>query len=212
MKTNFKSAVIAGCCIVFTAWAGFVYGAEAVEGNRSASIAGEQVGGETVLVAGVPAHTSGKMVEVGQMAPDFKGANAKREDIALSSFKGKKVILNIFPSIDTKVCALSVRQFNAQASGLENTVVLCLSMDLPFAQSRFCAAEGLENVVPLSLFRSPEFVKGYGLQLVDSPMRGLMARAVIVIDEAGRVCYTELVHNISNEPDYEAALKAVRAL
>ena len=106
-------------------------------------------------------------------------------------------------------CALSVRQFNARASKLENTVVLCLSMDLPFAQSRFCTTEGLDNVVPLSLFRSHDFVEGYGLRLVDGPLEGLMARAVIVVDEAGKVRYTQLVKVISDEPDYEAALNAL---
>lgn len=114
-----------------------------------------------------------------------------------------------FPQPDTPTCAMSVRQFNARASELENTVVLCLSMDLPFAQSRFCTTEGLENVVPLSLFRSRDFVEGYGLRLADGPLEGLMARAVVVIGEDGKVRYTQLVKVISDEPDYEAALKAV---
>ena len=122
----------------------------------------------------------------------------------------KRLILNIFPSLDTPTCALSVRQFNARASKLENTVVLCLSMDLPFAQSRFCTTEGLDNVVPLSLFRSRDFVEGYGLRLADGPLEGLMARAVVVIDEDGRVIYTQLVKTISDEPDYEVALKALQ--
>lgn len=118
--------------------------------------------------------------------------------------------MNIFPSLDTPTCALSVRQFNARAAGLTNTVVLCLSMDLPFAQSRFCSTEGLNNVIPLSVFRSHDFMTHYGLQLADGPLEGLMARAVIVVDENGKVCYTQLVKNISHEPDYEAALKAVQ--
>lgn len=162
--------------------------------------------GETVICRGVEAHTSGPMLQVGQIAPDFHAVNAK----SLSDFKGKKVILNIFPSLDTPTCALSVRQFNARAAGLENTVVLCLSMDLPFAQSRFCSTEGLDNVIPLSVFRSRDFVAHYGLQLTDGPLEGLMARAVIVVDESGKVSYTQLVENISHEPDYEAALKAVQ--
>lgn len=167
---------------------------------------------ETVICRGQEAHTSGPMVKVGQQAPDFQATNAEMKEVSLSSFKGKRVILNIFPSLDTPTCALSVRQFNARASELENTVVLCLSMDLPFAQSRFCSTEGLNNVVPLSLFRSHDFLKEYGLQLADGPLRGLMARAVVVIDENGKVCYTQLVSNISNEPDYDAALRAANAL
>lgn len=169
-------------------------------------------GGEAVSIRGKIAHTSGKMVHPGTVAPDFMGVNADMEEVSLSSYKGKRVILNIFPSIDTRVCAMSVRQFNEAASGLDNTVVICLSMDLPYAQSRFCAAEGLANVVTLSMFRSDDFVKSYGLQLVDSPMKGLLARAVIVIDEKGYVRYTELVKEMSNEPNYDAALTAVKAL
>lgn len=167
---------------------------------------------ETVICRGQEAHTSGPMVKVGEQAPDFRATNAELQDVSLSSFKGKRIILNIFPSLDTPTCALSVRQFNARASELENTVVLCLSMDLPFAQSRFCSTEGLNNVVPLSVFRSHDFLKEYGLQLADGPLKGLMARAVIVIDETGKVRYTQLVSNISNEPDYDAALQAVNDL
>lgn len=167
---------------------------------------------ETVICRGQEAHTSGPMVKVGQQAPDFRATNADLQDVSLSSFKGKRIILNIFPSLDTPTCALSVRQFNARASELENTVVLCLSMDLPFAQSRFCSTEGLNNVVPLSVFRSHDFLKEYGLQLADGPLKGLMARAVVVIDENGKVCYKQLVSNISNEPDYDAALRAANAL
>lgn len=166
--------------------------------------------GETVICRGVEAHTSGPMIQVGQEAPDFRAVNAKMEEVSLSDFKGKKLILNIFPSLDTPTCALSVRQFNARAAGLENTVVLCLSMDLPFAQSRFCSTEGLDNVIPLSVFRSHDFVAHYGLRLADGPLEGLMARAVIVVDENGKVNYTQLVENISHEPDYEAALKAAQ--
>ena len=166
--------------------------------------------GETVICRGVEAHTSGPMLQVGQVAPDFHAVNAKMEEVSLSDFKGKKVILNIFPSLDTPTCALSVRQFNARAAGLENTVVLCISMDLPFAQSRFCSTEGLDNVIPLSVFRSRDFVAHYGLQLADGPLEGLMARAVIVVDESGKVSYTQLVENISHEPDYEAALKTAQ--
>lgn len=165
--------------------------------------------GEVVICRGHEAHTSGPMVKVGQEAPDFRAVNTALEEVSLSSYRGKRVILNIFPSLDTPTCALSVRQFNARASELDNTVVLCLSMDLPFAQSRFCTTEGLNNVVPLSLFRSRDFAEGYGLKLADGPLEGLTARAVIVVGEDGKVCYTQLVKVISDEPDYEAALEAL---
>lgn len=165
--------------------------------------------GEKVICRGFEAHISGPMVKVGQSAPDFKAVNADLKEVCLSDFKGKRVILNVFPSLDTPTCGLSVRQFNTKASELDNVVVLCLSMDLPFAQSRFCTTEGLHNVVPLSVFRSQDFMKGYGLRLADGPLEGLMARAVIVVDENGKVVYTQLVDEISKEPDYDAALNAV---
>lgn len=168
--------------------------------------------GETVICRGQESHTSGPMVQIGVDAPDFQATNAEMKEVSLSSFKGKRVILNVFPSLDTPTCAMSVRQFNARASELENTVVLCISMDLPFAQSRFCTVEGLENVIPLSVFRSHDFVQGYGIQLADGPLRGLTARAVIVINENGKVRYTQLVKEVSNEPDYEAALQAANEL
>ena len=136
-------------------------------------------------------------------------SGASQQISKLSDYRGKRVILNIFPSLDTPTCAVSVRQFNARASSLDNTVVLCLSMDLPFAQSRFCSVEGLENVVPLSLFRNHGFFDKYGLQLADGPLEGLAARAVIVVDEQGKIIYTQLVEDISHEPDYDAALKAL---
>lgn len=180
----------------------------AAAGAQASDLQGEK--GETVICREVEAHTSGPMIQVGQEAPNFRAVNAKMEEVSLSDFKGKKVILNIFPSLDTPTCALSVRQFNARAAGLENTVVLCLSMDLPFTQSRFCSTEGLDNVIPLSVFRSHDFVAHYGLRLADGPLEGLMARAVIVVDENGKVNYTQLVENISHEPDYEVALKAAQ--
>lgn len=163
---------------------------------------------ETITVKGMEAHTEGSMPSVGSMAPDFKGTRSDLSDVSLSDFKGKKIILNIFPSLDTPTCAVSVRTFNEKASSLQNTVVLCLSMDLPFAQNRFCTTEGIENVIPLSLFRDNTFAEAYGLKIADSPLRGLMSRAVIVIDETGKIVYTELVNNVSEEPNYDAALKA----
>ena len=163
--------------------------------------------GESIIYKGNTLHTTGKMVKTGRKAPDFHLTQSDLQDVKLSDFKGKKVILNVFPSLDTPTCAVSVREFNEKASGLENTVVLCISMDLPFAQSRFCTTEGLTRVIPLSAFRSQDFTPNYGLQIADGPMKGLLARAVIVVDEKGIVRHIQLVKEISQEPDYEAALE-----
>lgn len=166
--------------------------------------------GETVKLKGNPFHTEGKMVKVGSDAPNFSAVKSDLSEAQLVDFKGKRVILNIFPSLDTPVCAVSVRHFNELASSLENTVVLCLSVDLPFAHSRFCTTEGIENVIPLSLFRSDDFAKSYGLKIADGPMKGLMARSVVVLDENGKVIYTELVDEITSEPNYDAAISALK--
>lgn len=163
----------------------------------------------TITLKGNPIHTSGELPKVGAMAPDFKLTKTDLSDTSLKDFAGKRVILNIFPSIDTGVCAASVRSFNASAEKLENTVVLCVSNDLPFAQSRFCGAEGLKNVMPLSGFRHREFGDTYGLIIKDGPMAGLMSRAVVVIDAQGKIVYEEQVPEIVQEPNYEAALKAL---
>lgn len=186
--------------------------AQSVDGISGASqqiSKNQTMKGETVICRGKEAHTAGKMLAIGKKAPDFKAVNGELAEVSLSDYRGKRVILNIFPSLDTPTCAVSVRQFNARASSLDNTVVLCLSMDLPFAQSRFCSVEGLENVVPLSLFRNHGFFDKYGLQLADGHLEGLAARAVIVVDEQGKIIYTQLVEDISHEPDYDAALKAL---
>lgn len=153
---------------------------------------------------------NGQMPAEGSMAPDFRGVQADLSEVALSEFKGKRVVLNIFPSIDTGVCAMSVRKFNQLASEMENTVVLCISKDLPFAQGRFCAAEGLSNVKTLSAFRCSCFEDGYGLLITDGPMKGLLARAVAVVDQEGKIVYTELVPEITQEPDYDKALAALK--
>ncbi|SUB78716.1 Thiol peroxidase [Porphyromonas macacae] len=155
-------------------------------------------------------NTAGELPQKGSMAPDFKAVKNDLSEIKLSDLKGKRVVINIFPSIDTGVCAASVRRFNKEASELKNTVVLCLSQDLPFAQARFCGAEGLTNVVTVSTFRNPEFNQGYGMLLKDGPMAGLMARSVVVLDEEGKVVYTELVSEVTNEPNYEAALACLK--
>lgn len=158
----------------------------------------------------IPVQTNGELPAVGTQAPDFKLVKGDLSEISLSDFKGKNVILNIFPSIDTGVCAASVRRFNQEANALPNTVVLCVSVDLPFAASRFCAAEGLNNVITASAFRSPEFAKGYGVEMIDGPLKGLLARAVVVIDGSGKVIYEQLVEQITNEPDYKAALSVLK--
>jgi thiol peroxidase len=152
-----------------------------------------------------PVHTSGDLPAVGQTAPAFSLTAADLSDKTLADFAGKRKVLNIFPSVDTGVCAQSVRTFNQRASSLDNAVVLCISADLPFAQARFCGAEGLDNVVNLSTFRS-SFAADYGVALTDSPLRGLTARAVVVLDENDKVLHSELVAEIANEPDYDAAL------
>jgi len=162
-----------------------------------------------VTFKGNAVHTSGDLPQVGDQAPDFTLTTGDLSQKSLKDFQGKKVILNIFPSIDTGTCAMSVRQFNEKASGLDNTVVLCISKDLPFAQSRFCAAEGLENVVTLSDFKDDNFNKAYGVKFSDGPLEGLLSRSVVVIDENGKVKYTEQVAETADEPNYEAALSNI---
>lgn len=164
--------------------------------------------GTAVSMRGDIIHTVGVLPQPGQKAPQFTLADNKLNDVSLSDYQGKNVILNIFPSIDTKTCAASVRAFNERAASLENTVVLCISKDLPFAQSRFCGAEGIENVETLSDFRS-DFGQIYGVQLAEGGIRGLLSRAVVVIDPEGKVLYTEQVSEIADEPDYEAAIAAL---
>jgi len=160
-------------------------------------------------LAGNPVTLLGEIPQVGDLAPDFEMVKGDLSTARLSDFQGKRVVLNVFPSMDTEVCAASVRRFNKEASSLENTVVLCISKDLPFAQARFCSTNGLENVVPLSAFRCEEFDAMYGLLITSLPMDGLLARAVIVVDEEGVVKYTELVPDIVQEPNYAAALEAL---
>mgnify|MGYP003583633989 FL=1 len=163
----------------------------------------------TVTLGGNPVHTNATLPAVGSVAPQFQLVGNDLSDVSLQDFKGQRVILNIFPSIDTATCATSVRTFNKMANDLENTKVLCISRDLPFAQKRFCGSEGLENVVNLSDFRDGSFGDDYGLTLTDSALKGLHARAIVVVDENGVVSHTELVSEIANEPNYEAALKAL---
>lgn len=157
---------------------------------------------------GNPVHTNGDLPAVGASAPDFTVTGKDLADISLGDFAGRRLVLNIFPSIDTGVCAMSVRKFNELAAGLENTTVLCVSADLPFAMGRFCGAEGIENVLVGSTFRS-SFASDYGVQTVDGPLAGLCARSVVVVDADGTVTYTELVPETTQEPDYDAAVASL---
>lgn len=163
----------------------------------------------TVLMGGKPVHTYSKLPAVNKQAPQFSLTGVDMKDQTLESYKGKYLILNIFPSVDTGVCSASVRHFNEDAASLPNTVVLCISKDLPFAQKRFCGAEGIKNVVMLSDFRS-DFGKTYGVEITDSAMRGLLSRAVVVIDPSGKIIYEEQVDDMGHEPNYEAAIKSVK--
>jgi thiol peroxidase len=163
----------------------------------------------SITLGGNPIHTSGELPKVGTKLADFKLVKNDLSLASLGDFAGSKLILNIFPSIDTGTCATSVRKFNESASQLENTKVMCISRDLPFAQKRFCGAEGLENVVNLSDFKDGSFGKSNGLEIVDGVLAGLHSRAIIVVDEKGTVVYTEQVPEIANEPNYEAALASL---
>lgn len=162
-----------------------------------------------ITLKGNPFKTVGKLPKIGKKAPKFSLIAADLSKTKLKDFKGSKVILNIFPSLDTGTCAASVRKFNEEASKLENTKVLCISRDLPFAQARFCGAEGLDNVITLSDFASGKFGKAYGLTIKNGPLANLHSRAIVIVNEQGEVTYTEQVPEIVDEPNYEAALKAL---
>lgn len=163
----------------------------------------------TVTLKGNAINTIGNLPENQSKAQNIELVKTDLSALNFSDYLGKKVVLNIFPSVDTGVCAQSVRTFNKDLSSLENTVVICISKDLPFAQNRFCAAEGLENVIMASDFRS-DFGKKYGVEMIDGPLKGLLARSVVVLNEQGTIVYTELVPEITTEPNYEAALQATK--
>ncbi len=163
----------------------------------------------TVAFQKNPVRVDGTFPAVGSQAPSFKLVAGDLSDKSLADFAGKRKVLNIFPSIDTPVCAASVRHFNEVAAGLDNTVVLCISADLPFAQGRFCGAEGIENVTTLSTMRGREFLNDYGVNMVDGPLAGVAARAVVVLDTNDKVIHAQLVDEITHEPDYDAAVKAL---
>jgi len=162
-----------------------------------------------VTLKGNTFNTSGSLPAVGSEIPAFTLVKADLSEISKTDIAGQKTVFNIFPSIDTPTCAASVRAFNAKASQAKGAKVLCVSQDLPFAAARFCAAEGLQDVIPASAFRNPEFGKSFGVTLVDGPLKGLLSRSVVVVDANGVVLHTQLVPEISDEPDYEAALKAL---
>ncbi len=162
-----------------------------------------------IALKGNPCNTNGDLPAVGSTAPDFSLVGKDLSDQSLASFAGKKKLLNIVPSLDTPVCATSTHRFNTSMAGREDAVALVISADLPFASGRFCGMEGIDNVIPLSLMRSRAFAKDYGVLIVDGPLAGITARAVVVLDADNRVLYTELVPEITQEPDYDAALKAL---
>ncbi|HJW08131.1 MAG TPA: thiol peroxidase [Holophagaceae bacterium] len=164
----------------------------------------------TVTLKGNPVRVSGELPAVGSAAPDFTLTKTDLSETRRADLAGRRVVLNIFPSIDTATCAASTRTFNARATEAANTRVLCVSADLPFAQKRFCAAEGLDRVIPVSTFRHPEFLEAYGVRIEEGGLRGLCARAVVVLDEDGTVIHTELVPEIGQEPDYDSALQAIQ--
>lgn len=163
----------------------------------------------TIKLKGTPIETSGSLPKTGDKAPNFTLTTTEMGSKTLADYKGSRVILNIFPSVDTGTCAQSVRSFNKEASEIENTKVLCVSKDLPFAQARFCGAEGLKNVEMLSAFKSEDFGKDYGLNMTSGPLETLLSRCVIVLDENGAVKYTEQVPDIVDEPNYKAALNSL---
>ena len=162
-----------------------------------------------ITLKGNPVNTSGNLQAKGSIAPEFKLVKSDLSNLSLSELKGKKLILNIFPSLDTSTCATSVRKFNQMAAGRLNTVVLAISKDLPFAHGRFCTTEGITNVTTLSGFRDSAFGKAYGIDIIDGPLAGLYGRSIVVVDEKGKVVYTELVPEITHEPDYDSDLAAL---
>jgi len=165
-----------------------------------------------ITLQGNTVDTIGNLPAVGISAPSFKLVKTDLSEASLQDFAANNLILNIFPSLDTSVCAASVRRFNKEAGESSDTVVLCISADLPFAHKRFCEAEGLNDVIPLSVFRSPEFGRDYGVTFTSGPLAGLLSRAVVIINKSGKVVYTEQVPEIGQEPDYEAALHALSQL
>lgn len=163
----------------------------------------------SITLKGNEIHTNGNLPAVGSKAPDFKLTTEDLKDISLADFKGKKKLLNIFPSMDTSVCAISTKKFNDHAKAVKNTVMLMISADLPFAMSRFCKEQDVNNITSLSMMRSKDFAKDYGVLITDGPLAGITARSVVILDENDKVIYTQLVPEIAQEPDYEKAIAAL---
>jgi thiol peroxidase len=164
----------------------------------------------TITLNGNPIHTCGELPTIGYATPPFALTRTDFRDLTSVDLEGKRVLLSIFPSLDTATCARSVQTFNTLAADLADTVMLCVSMDLPFAQDLFCGSKGLQRAVPVSAFRHPDFGRSFGVTMVDGPMRGLLARAVVALDENGTVVHTELVPELTREPDYDLAIHAIR--
>ncbi len=164
----------------------------------------------SITLRGTEIHPNGELPAVGSAAPDFSLTNGDLGDVSLADYAGKRILLNIVPSLDTPTCATSTRKFNEETSQVEGAAILVIAADLPFAMGRFCTTEGIENVAPLSLMRSRKFAKDYGVLITDGPLAGITARAIVVIDAEGKVAYTEMVPEIAQEPDYDAALAALR--
>lgn len=163
-----------------------------------------------IMMRGTTIHTIGNLPAIGSQAVDFIVTKTDLSEIRLKNYLGKKIVLNIFPSLDTQTCATAMLKFNEIAKAMDNILILCISADLPFAQNRFCTAEHLQNVQPVSVFRHPAFGKDYGVTIIDGPLAGLLSRAVIVLDEQGKVIYTQQVKELSEEPDYNAITKALK--
>ncbi|VVC77294.1 putative thiol peroxidase [Aquicella siphonis] len=163
-----------------------------------------------ITLNGSPMHTIGSLPEIGSQAPDFILTKSDLSEVELKNYRGKVLVINIFPSLDTPTCATAMRRFNDIASQNSQAVVFCVSEDLPFAQKRFCSSQGLSNVITVSAFRHPEFGNDYGVMIIDGPLTGILSRAVIVIDEQGKVVYTEQVKELSNEPDYKLILSKLQ--
>ena len=205
---NNKASLILRMLILLISGSLFIISCASLE-TEKANTDIENTNGTTVTLGGNPIHTTGKLPAVGTEVKDFTLTGMDLSDKTLADFKGKYIVMNIFPSVNTGVCAKSVRKFNEDAASLKNTTVLCISKDLPFAQKEFCGAEGIENVVMLSDFRN-DFGKAYGVQLVDGPMKGLLSRAVIVINPEGNIVYEEQVPEVGQEPDYAGAINSIK--
>jgi thioredoxin-dependent peroxiredoxin len=164
-----------------------------------------------ITLKGNPVTTIGELPSIGSTAPDFTLVKTDLSEATLSDFKGKNVVVSITPSLDTGICAIAIKQFNKAAAGLTDTVVLTISADLPFAHKRFCETEGIENVITLSNYRSPEFGKDYGVLITSGPMKGLLSRSIVILDKTGKVIYTEQVSETAQEPNYDAALSALKS-